>query len=828
MSHIKRYFGAGLLITLPIFVTGYFFFVVFRFIDGIWGKVGVAVAPSDGNRVYALIEADSGGLFRSDDGGGSWSRINRDRVIRQRAWYYTTLTVDPTNPDRIWFPQVGLVKSIDGGKTITFTRGWAHGDFHDVWIDPANPKRIIAGDDGGPELSMDGGESWRMPRLPISQFYHVSADARTPYYVAGAMQDLGTAQCPSNSLYYGGIAPSDCHAVGGGEAGHVVSDPSDPNIVYAGEYLGIWTRYDHRTGETRNVSRWPENPSGWAGEAMQFRFQWTAGAAVSPHDPKVVYHGAQALFRSTDGGQTWETLSGDLTRNDKTKQQWTGGPITGDGTGVETYATIFAVAESPKQQGVVWVGSDDGLVHVSRDNGKTWRNVTAAMPGFPEWGTVSLIEPSPHDAATAYVVVDRHRLDDMKPYLYKTTDLGRSWKRLDAALAQDVYLHAVREDPARKGLLYLGTERGVVLSPDDGATWQSLQLNMPTVAVHDLVVKDNDLVVATHGRSLWILDDLTPIRTHSAAIAARPVHLYPVPAATQWLYRSAYGRENSGPNPPSGVTVTYWLKTKPKAPLALQVLDSRGTVIRTLSSEPEPSAGASEWEGSSEAHKGALAPDSGMHRVTWDFAHRGADRIRGGRIDSGDPSQGPRALPGTYLLRLIAGTDTATASAEVRPDPRDGTSQADREAQLAFALEIREEVTRVTRLVEKLRQVQTQLGIRGEAIGRRPDATDLAAAAKAVQTRARALEAKLHNPDAEVVYDILAQKGGARIYSRLSPLLNWVSDGTGAPTQGMREVFAGQKKEVDAIAAEVDAFMVKDVADLNAMASRLGIGFVIP
>ncbi|HEX9165701.1 MAG TPA: glycosyl hydrolase, partial [Gemmatimonadales bacterium] len=429
--------------------------------EGIWGKVGVAVAPSDGQRVYALIEADSGGLFRSDDGGGSWTRINRDRALRQRAWYYTTLTVDPTNPDRVWFPQVPLLKSIDGGKTITYLKGYHHGDFHDVWIDPQNPKRIIAADDGGPEISLDGGESWRMPRLPISQFYHVSADTRTPYHVAGAMQDLGTAQCPSHSLYSGGIAPSDCHYVGGGEAGHVVSDPSDPNIVYAGEYLGIWTRYDHRTGEVRNVSRWPENPSGWGGEQMRYRFQWTAGAAVSPHDPKVVYHAAQVLFRSTDGGQTWQTLSGDLTRNDRTKQQWTGGPITGDGTGVETYGTIFAVAESPKQAGIIWVGSDDGLVHLSRDNGATWSNVTAAMPGFPEWGTVSLIEPSPHDAGTAYVVVDRHRLDDMKPYLYKTADLGKTWKRLDAGLAQDVYLHAVREDPARRGQLYLGTERGV-------------------------------------------------------------------------------------------------------------------------------------------------------------------------------------------------------------------------------------------------------------------------------------------------------------------------------------------------------------------------------
>jgi photosystem II stability/assembly factor-like uncharacterized protein len=796
--------------------------------DGIWGKVGVAVAPSDGNRVYTLIEADSGGLFRSDDGGGSWTRINRDRALRQRAWYYTTLTVDPTNPDRIWFPQVPLLKSIDGGRTITYLKGYHHGDFHDVWIDPANPKRIIAADDGGPEISLDGGESWRMPRLPISQFYHVSVDSRTPYHVAGAMQDLGTAQCPSNSLYSGGIAPSDCHYVGGGEAGHVVSDPSDPNIVYAGEYLGIWTRYDHRTGETRNVSRWPENPSGWGGEQMRYRFQWTAGAAVSPHDSKVVYHAAQMLFRSTDGGQTWQALSGDLTRNDKSKQQWTGGPITGDGTGVETYGTIFAIAESPKQAGIIWVGSDDGLVHLSRDSGATWTNVTASMPGFPEWGTVSLIEPSPHDAGTAYVVVDRHRLDDMKPYLYRTTDFGKSWKRLDASLAPDIYLHAVREDPARKGLLYLGTERGVMVSTDDGAAWHSLKLNMPTVAVHDLVVKDNDLVVATHGRSIWILDDLTPVRTHSPAIAARSVHLYAAPAATQWHYRGAYGRENAGPNPPRGATVSYWLKSKPSGPLTLQVLDGRGTVVRTLSSEPEPLVGASEYEGMEDAPKGALTADSGMQRATWDFAHRGAVRIRNGKIDSGDPSQGPQAVPGTYTLRLIAGGDTAITTVEVKADPRDPTSQADREAQLAFALEVRDQISRVTGLVEGLRRVERQLHTRVEALGDRPEAKELVAAARAAATRARALEAKLHNPDAEITYDILAQKGGARVYSRLAPLLNWASEGTGAPTQGMREVFSDQRKEVDGVAAEVAAFMAGEVAAVNAMAARPGLGFVVP
>src|SRR3982751_5582310 len=492
--------------------------------DGIWGKVGVAVAPSDSRRVYALIEAEKGGLFRSDDGGESWTLASANRALRQRAWYYTTITVHPTNPNEASFPQVPMLPTIDGGKTIEYVKGVAHGDNHDIWIDPLDPKRMIVANDGGVNVTRNAGASWYAPPLPIAQFYHVAADTRRPYQVAGAMQDLGTAQGPSDSLT-GTIHLTDWHDVGGGEAGHVYSDPSDPNIVYAGEYLGIITRYDHRTRESRNVSAWPENPSGHGGEDMKYRFQWTAPIAPSPHDPKVIYHGAQVIFRSSNGGQSWEVISPDLTRNDKSKQKWAGGPITGDNTGVETYDTVFAIAESPMQKGVIWAGSDDGLVHLTRDGGQNWTNVTGGMTGLPEWATISMIEPSPLDPSMAFVVVDAHRLDNPHPYLFKTTDYGQTWKRLDARLPQDVYLHAVREDPKKKGQLYLGTERGVMFSADGGDTWRDLRLNLPTVAVHDLIVKGDDLVLATHGRSIWIFDDLRPIREFDTRIATEPMHL---------------------------------------------------------------------------------------------------------------------------------------------------------------------------------------------------------------------------------------------------------------------------------------------------------------
>jgi photosystem II stability/assembly factor-like uncharacterized protein len=799
--------------------------------DGIWGKVGVAVAPSDGRRVYALIEAEQGGLFRSDDGGGTWTRVNASRSIRQRAWYYTTLTVNPQSPDEVWFPQVPLLRSIDGGKTLQTVKGPHHGDHHDIWIDPKNPKRVVSANDGGVDISVNGGESWFAPALPISQFYHVSVDTRQPYHIAGAMQDLGTAQAPSRSLT-GSIALADWYGVGGGEAGHVVSDWSDPNIVYAGEYLGIMTRYDRRTGESRNVSAWPENPSGHGGEDMKYRFQWTAPIAISPHDAKTVYHGAQVVFRTTNGGQSWEAISQDLTRNDKSRQKWAGGPITGDNTGVETYGTVFAIAESPKERGLIWVGSDDGLVHVTRDAGKSWTNVTAAMAGFPEWGTVSLVEPSPFDAATAYVVVDAHRLDDMRPYLFKTSDYGKSWKRLDGGLPQDVYLHAVREDPARRGQLYLGTERGVMFSTDDGASWRPLKLNLPTVAVHDLVVKDDDLVVGTHGRSIWVLDDLQPIREMNDRVAAADVHLFPAADAVRWRFGDGSWASRHGrfPNPPAGASIYYFLKAKPKGELKIEILDGRNRVVRTLSSVPGEPDYSSEDDDPEDFKKAALATDPGVHRAVWDLTWEGARKIKHGKIDTGDPSNGPRAVPGTYTVRLSLDGRTLTSPLRVATDPRGNLPQADLEAQLTFALRVRDDISKLTGLVNQVRSVREQLQARARALDARkaePGIADLLKQSEAVIKKADALEDRLHNPTAEIVYDILAMRGGTRLYSRLSPLQMWAVEAEGRPTAGMEQVLAEQEKELAQLAQDTESFIGREVQPLNDAAARLSVSFVI-
>jgi photosystem II stability/assembly factor-like uncharacterized protein len=798
--------------------------------DGIWGKIGVAVAPSNGQRVYALIEAEKGGLYRSDDGGESWELINPSHALRQRAWYYTTITVNPANQEDVWFPQVPMLHSIDGGETLQYVKGRPHGGNHDLWIDPENPKRMIASNDGGVHISRNGGVTWDTPQLPISQFYHVSVDTRRPYWVAGAMQDLGTAQGPSDSLT-GSIYLTDWHDVGGGEAGHVYSDPSDPNIVYAGEYLGIITRYDNRTRESRNVSAWPENPSGHGGEDMKYRFQWTAPISGSPHDPKIVYHGAQVIFRTRDGGQSWEVISPDLTRNDKSKQKWTGGPITGDNTGVETYCTVFAIAESPKQKGLIWAGSDDGLVHVTADDGKNWKNVTAAMPGFPEWGTVSMIEPSPFDASTAYVVVDAHRLDDTHPYLYKTSDLGRSWKRLDGPLAQNVYLHAVREDPAKRGQLYLATERGVMFSTDDGQSWRPLQLNLPTVAVHDLVVKGNDLVLATHGRSIWILDDLQPIREFSDTIASEPVHLFAPADAARWRYgSSAWGTRNGFPNPPHGASIYYSLKDEDKGEVKIEILDAQNRVVRTLSSTPNEPMGSDDNEDPDDFKKLALARGAGVQRAVWDLRYEGAHKIKGGRIDTGDPAQGPRVAPGAYTVRLTAAGQTRTAPLAVAADPRGDLSQKDLDAQVAFSLRVRDDISKVTDLVNDLRSVHDQLQARTKALSSRtsePAVKDLIARSDEAIKKADALEDKLHNPTAEVVYDILAMRGGTRLYSRLSPLQAWAVEAEGVPTAGMTQVLTEQEQELTSLESETRKFLDEDVARLNDAAAKLSVPFVI-
>jgi photosystem II stability/assembly factor-like uncharacterized protein len=797
--------------------------------EGPWGRCAVAIAPSDSRRVYALIEADKGGLYRSDDGGENWKLMNGGHYLRQRAWYFTQITVDPANADVVWCPNVRLLKSIDGGKTFKNVKGPHHPDHHDVWIDPKNPRRMIDSNDGGVDISTNAGETWFAPPLPICQFYHINVDANVPYRVTGCMQDQGTASGPSNSLSSAGISLSDWHTVGGGETGFAVPDPTDPNIVYAGEYGGYLSRYDNRTRQAANISIYPINASGKGAEDLRYRFQWTAPVLVSHKNeaagtagPPTIYHAANVLFRSTDGGKNWDKISPDLTRNDRSKQQWSGGPITGDNTGAEYYCTIFALAESPKQSGVLWAGSDDGLVHVTQDGGTNWTNVTKNLAGLPEWGTVSCIEASTSEAGTAYVVVDNHRRDDDRPYLWKTTDFGKSWTSLTKGLRQDDFLRVVRQDPQVPDLLYAGSAHGVSYSRDGGKTWASLRLNMPSVLVSDLVVKDDDLVVGTNGRSVWILDDLTPIRAWAKKKDQSP-HLFPVQPATRWRYSGeGYAGEDRipGENPPKGAIINYYLEKKSKDDLRLEVFDSAGKLVRKLSSkkeEPEQAEDAPDVPWS--IYKPTVLPnEAGLQRVTWDLRSDGPKYIPGAKNDAGTPHEGPLVLPGSYTLKLHVDGQVLEGKLQVQLDPRVKLTKQELEARHELAMQVHADITKLSEIVIALRSARDQIKQR---IKLEPDKSKWVKEADAVLPKLDALEELLHNPKAEVTYDILAMKGGAKLYSQLVPLYNTLMESDAAVTQGVRAVYAEQAKELKRLEGQWQALVSGELARLNELARDL-------
>jgi len=528
---------------------------------GPYGRIGLAVGANS-DRVYALIEAKEGGLYRSDDGGDSWDLVNSSHGLVQRAWYYMHVIADPQDSNTVYVADVEFFKSTDGGRNFNKVKV-PHGDNHGLWIDPKNTKRMIASNDGGVTLSLDGGKSWtREDNQPTAQFYHVITDTRAPYYVYGSQQDNSTVAIASRSDD-GAIGSPDWYAVGGGEAGYIAPNPTDPNIVYAGDYQGNITRFDRRTNQVKSIAVWPELTDARGAAVLDHRFQWTAPIVTSPFDPNTIYYGGERIFKTSDGGTHWDAISGDLTRNDKSKQQPSGGPITIDDTGTEYYDTVFSIAPSPVAKGLIWAGTDDGLVQVTRDEGRTWSNVTPK--DLAEWSRISLIEASPHDAGTAYVAIDRHQNDDLAPYIYKTTNYGATWTRITAGIPDGAFVRAVREDPKKKGLLYAGTERGVFVSFDDGGHWRSLQNNLPLTPVHDLVVKNDDLVLATHGRAFWILDDVSPLRQFADSVAAEDVHLYK-PATAYRVHTGEAPTKLSfdGKNPPNGAVIYFYLKQAPK------------------------------------------------------------------------------------------------------------------------------------------------------------------------------------------------------------------------------------------------------------------------
>ncbi|HET7207778.1 MAG TPA: hypothetical protein VFI95_14470 [Terriglobales bacterium] len=673
---------------------------------GIMGRIGVSVSGADSNRVYALIESKEGGLYKSEDGGETWVRINEDGRLRQRAWYFTHIFADPKSADTVYVLNTGMFRSTDGGRTFNLLPA-PHGDHHGLWIDPDHPQRMINGNDGGATISTDGGKTWTTQyNQPTAQFYHVITDNRWPYYIYGAQQDNSTIAIKSYDDD-GVIGRQDWYSVGGGECGYIAPYPPDPDIVFAGaEY--VTTRFNKRTEQAFDVSVMPLDNSGNGAEKLEHRFQWTSPLFISPHDPNTLYNAGERLYKSTNGGQSWTAISPDLTRNDKSKQKPSGGAITLDITSVEYYDTIFAAAESPVKKDLLWVGTDDGLVHISMNGGQNWNNVTPKE--MPEWSMVSIIEPSHRDAGTAYIAVDRHKLDDFRPFIYRTRDYGKSWKAVVSGIPDGSYVHAVREDPARPGLLFAGTETGVFFSSDDGENWQALKLNLPTVPVHDLNVHGDDLVAATHGRSFWVLDNITPLRQIDANSATSEMVLYkPEPAVRLHLPEAIERRGPVGDDPPLGAMIDYYFKTAPKDEVKLEIFDSKGKLVRSLSSrEKKGFEQPPEWPDQVKEVT-TIPAAAGMNRYAWNLRWEPPVKIPDAFYSDQGP-QGPIALPGKYAVKLSVGSQSQTQPFEIVMDPRvKSVSAADLQKQFDLATQVRDANDELHRAVNQIRELRTEL-----------------------------------------------------------------------------------------------------------------------
>jgi len=798
--------------------------------EGVMGRVGLAVSPADPNRVYACVEAKDGGVFRSDDAGETWRRVNSDNKLRQRAWYYTHIYADPKNVDTVYVLNVGFWKSTDGGKHFDKRIRVPHGDNHELWINPDNPRNMLNTNDGGANVTFDGGESWTEQDMqPTAQFYHVTVDNQFPYRVYGAQQDNSTISISSRNRL--GDWRNDWYAVGGGESGYIAVHPDDPDIVYAGSYGGYLTRYDHETDQTRNIMVWPENPMGHGAAGLKYRFQWTFPIVVSPHDSDTLYTAANVLFKSTNEGQSWEQISPDLTTNDKSRQGPSGGPITKDNTSVEYYCTIFSVAESPHEQGVIWAGSDDGLVHLTRDGGETWKNVTPA--GLGEWSLISLIEPSPHDPATCYLAVNRYKLDDFTPYIFVTNDYGQTWRKITHGIDEHAFVRAVREDPARRGLLYAGTETGVWVSMDDGEHWRPLQLNLPHTPITDLVVHEDDLVVATQGRSFWILDDLTPLHQWRDEVADAEAHLFE-PRETHRI---------SG----ADVQVHFLLSEDAAASdaIRLEFLDSEGELIKTFNrkekeSSTEKVAETNEEESAGEAEAAQEpAPDEdeeaeeeqaeseddddkddeetfevapGMNRFEWDMRYPDAEEIPGAVLWAGD-GRGPAAAPGEYTVRLVVGETTIEQAFQIIPDPRLDTPQEAYDEQFEFLWSVRNAVDEAHTAVNRIRTIRGQVEALLDRTADHKSHDVIEEAAEALLAKLKPIEEAILQTRSKSPQDPLNYP--IRLSDKIAGLTRVVARGDDRPTDQAWAVYNELRAKLDAELARLDVVLEDDVPAFN-------------
>jgi photosystem II stability/assembly factor-like uncharacterized protein len=798
---------------------------------GIDGKIGIALTAANPNRVYALVENEKGGLYRSDDGGANWALINTSDEVRQRAFYFTHVFADPKNADLVYMLDVTAYKSTDGGKTLTALRG-SHSDNHSLWIDPDNTDHLLLGNDGGGAVSTNGGESWSPETYPTAQLYHVVATAHIPYDLCGAQQDDGTICVHSAAPGgfgrggrgggggRGAAAAPETYTAGGSEDGYIATDPTNPDIYYAGGNNGSFlTRLDRRTGEEREVNPYPREFSGEESAILKERWQWTYPIVFSPVNPKVLYTGSQHLWKTTNGGQSWDMISPDLTRHDPKTMGPSGGPITHDMNGPEVYGVIFSIGPSKRTTNVIWTGSDDGFIEVTRDGGRTWKNVTPK--DMPDFGRVSMIDASAFDSASAYVSVKRPLLDDKAPYIYRTHDFGRTWTKIVTGIRADDYVHTVREDPTRKGLLYAGTQHGIYISYDDGDHWESFNLNLPDIPVADIQVEDHDIAIATHGRSFYVLDNVDPLRQYTPAMEAEQNVV---------LFKPADAIRSGTP-----ATIQYWLKA-PAQNVRIDILDSKGQIVRTYPDTANAGgrggrgAGRAGGEGADSAAAGrggrggrggfgglANPPKSaGLQSFAWDGRYEGAVTFPG-MILWGASTNGPLAAPGKFTVRLTADGHTVSQPLVVKRNPLHEATDADLQAQTTLALEIRDRVSEANRTVVQIRDIKQQVADR---LAKSQDAR-LEATGDTLAKHSGTVE--------ETVYQVRNEAGEdplnfpIKTNNRLASLLRVVESGDGRPIANARPIFNDLQVELKAEMAAYQKVLTTDLPAFNKEAQRVGL-----
>lgn len=779
---------------------------------GIWGISGVAVSPVNSNRVYAIIENDNGGIYRSDDAGKTWRKMNDDRNLRQRAWYYSKIYADTKDEDMVYVMNVSYHKSKDGGKSFA-TYNAPHGDHHDLWIAPEDNQRMIIADDGGAQVSFDAGENWTTyHNQPTAQHYRVITDNQFPYRIYGAQQDNSTQRIYHRTDGFS-IGERDWDITAGGESGHIAVDPTDNDVVYGGSYDGFLTRKNHKTGEERGINAWPDNPMGHGAEGAKYRFQWNFPIFFSPHDPKKLYAASQNLHVTYNGGESWEIISPDLTRNDASKMGPSGGPITKDNTSVEYYCTIFAVAESPYEKDLIIAGSDDGLIHLTRDGGKKWEKVNTSV--IPEWTMINSIEFDPFVKGGAYVAATSYKLGDYHPYLFKTKDYGKTWTKITEGIDPGHFTRVVRADPKRAGLLYAGTEFGMYISFDDGANWKPFQLNLPIVPITDLTIKNDNLIAATQGRSFWLIDDLTPLHQLNDAVAKSDVHLYK-PMASYRMNGGQAGRrgqpKNEGINHPNGVMIHYFLKDTVKTVASLDILEKNGNLIKKFATKPDKKANEED-----------LKIKKGMNKFVWNMRYANAEGFDGLIMWSGSLT-GPKAIPGIYKARLTVNGKSSETEFEILKDPRTSATVSDIKEQFDFSIAVRDKLSETHKAIKKIRTAREQINRVTEPMKGKEDMKEVNELAKSILDDMKKIEEALYQTKNRSGQDPLNYP--VRLNNKLAALGSEVDGGDYKPTEQVKAVHKEIVEKIDLQLNQLNKVMTEKVPRFNDLVKQKQVSAV--